>query len=381
MANDLSALIPTLWKRLNVVSRERVGLLRAVNLSSEAEQAAVGDSVKVPIVPAATVTDATPGVTPPDDGDVTPTTVPVTITRDRRVAIRFTGEDERRLRNGGNYDDVFGQRIEQGFRALLNEIETDLAGEYVNASRAWGTPGTTPFGTADDLSDFAEVMAILEEHGAPTSDLHMVLGTRAMAKLRGKQRTLFQVDTAGTDELLRQGIVTRVEGFNLHHTPAIKTHTSGTGSGYLVNGALAKGGKTVAVDTGTGTIVAGDLVSLATDATNSKYVVDTALASGSFGLHDPGLRDAIDDNAAVTLGADYVANMAFARHAIVLAMRAPAMVTNGDLADDRVTVTDPFSGVSFVVSQYPMFRQRQYEIAVVWGWATIKPEHVVVLAG
>lgn len=381
MANDLSALIPTFYRALHTVSRERFGFLRAVSLDTGVEQAAKGDPVKAAVVPAATVTDATPGVTPPDDGDVTPTTVTVTMTKDRRSPIRWSGEDERRMRNGATYDDVLDQRIQQSLRALLNEVETDVAGEYVNASRAWGTPGTTPFNTVDDLTDFAEVMAILEEHGAPTSDLHMVLGTRAMAKLRGKQRTLFQVNTSGTDELLRQGIVTRVEGFNIHHTPQVKTHTPGTGSGYLVNGALAKGGKTVAVDTGTGTIVAGDLVSLATDATSSKYVVDTALSGGSFGLHEPGVRDAIDDNAAVTLGASYVANMAFARSAIVLAMRPPATVTGGDLASDRFNITDPVSGMTLTVSRYPQYRQHQLEISLVWGWQTVNPEHVVVLAG
>lgn len=44
-----------------------------------------------------------------------------------------------------------------------------------------GTTGTTPFGVKDDLSDAALARQVLEDNGAPTTDLQMVLGSTAIA--------------------------------------------------------------------------------------------------------------------------------------------------------------------------------------------------------
>lgn len=64
----------------------------------------------------------------------------------------------------------------------------------------------------------------------------------------------------------------------------------GTGSGYTTNltAALEAGALDIAMDTGTGTIVVGDVVTFAGD--ENKYVVNTALASGALKISKPGLR-------------------------------------------------------------------------------------------
>ena len=69
-------------------------------------------------------------------------------------------------------------------------------------------------------------------------------------------------------------------------------------SGYLVNGALTEGARTIPVDTGTGTIPAGAKVTFGSDTT--VYVVATALASGSFTLTE-GLGADVADDATVTV--------------------------------------------------------------------------------
>jgi hypothetical protein len=113
-------------------------------------------------------------------------------------------------------------------------------------------------------------------------------------------------------------------GFQMHQSGAITTHTKGTGSGYLINDASASvGDTTVTVDTGTGTILAGDIVTIA--GTTDKYVVNTALASTTFTIGAPGLVAAEADNDAVTVGNSYRPNVVFDRNAIHLITRAPAM--------------------------------------------------------
>lgn len=385
--NTLTGLIPTLYNALDVVSRELVGFIPAVTSDMTYERAAVGQTVMSPVTPAATATDITPAVTPPNDGDQTIGNVPMTITKARRVPIRWNGEEKRGLdNNGASYNVILSNQIQQGMRTLVNEIESDLAGLHVKASRAYGTAGTAPFGTAADLSDSAGALRILEENGAQGLDFQLVLGTGAMANLRGKQSVLFKVNEAGREDMLRNGITDRLQNLALRQSAQIKTAVSGTGAASTTNAAGYAVGATVITlaSAGTGTILAGDVISFAGDA--NKYVVvsgDTDVSNGgAITIAAPGLMKAIPAAAtAVTLSATSARNMFFARSAIALATRAPALPPQGDSAIDRMIVTDPLTGLSFEVSMYAQYRQMQFEIAMAWGCAAVKSEHIGLLLG
>ncbi|MGT3256362.1 P22 coat - protein 5 family protein, partial [Yersinia enterocolitica] len=124
----------------------------------------------------------------------------VTITKSRMVPLVWNGEEQLALNAAGQtYNVILADQFTQALRTLTNEIETDLAGLFYGASRAVGTAGKTPFGVAGDLSDFALARQVLEDNGAPQSDLQMVLGSGAIANLRGKQSVLFKMNEAGTD--------------------------------------------------------------------------------------------------------------------------------------------------------------------------------------
>ena len=72
--------------------------------------------------------------------------------------IRWNGEEQLGMKSAGTYERVLGQQFEQAFRTLVNLIETDLFNTaYQNASRAYGTAGATPFSSATDLSDAAQL--------------------------------------------------------------------------------------------------------------------------------------------------------------------------------------------------------------------------------
>lgn len=385
MANTLTAILPIIYQAMDVVSRELVGFIPAVYRDSSAERAALNQTITYPIVPAITGEDITPGATPADSGDQTMGSGSMTISKSRAFPIRWSGEEQQSLRNGDNPQlrNVIQQQFEQAMRAGVNEVEADVANLYKKASRAYGTAGTAPFGTAGDLSDAAEVRRILDDNGAAQSDLHLVLGSAAMAKIRGKQSVLFKVNEAGTDQLLRKGMIGELEGFMLHNSAQVKTHTIGTGASYQANGALALAATTLAVDTGSGTIVAGDVLSIAngTPADSNKYVVKTALSGGNVIIQNPGLLSSHVDNDAVTLAAAYKANMAFSRNAIHLITRTPAMPEGGDDADDVTTITDTISGLSFQVAVYKQYRRVKIEVGLAWGCEMIKPEHCALLIG
>lgn len=319
---------------------------------------------------------------PANTGDTTVDYVDVAITKSKAAPVRWNGEEQLAVGSNGTYNQILADQFTDAMRKLVNAVEIDLAiAAKVGASRAYGTAGTAPFGTGGDLSDFAGVAQILDNNGAPLVDRQLVLGSAAMANLRGKQSVLFKVNEAGSSDMLRNGITDRVQNFALRYSGGIAQHVKGTGASYVTNGATAAGVAGVVLKTGTGTVLAGDIVSFAADAAN-KYVVDVGVsAPGTIMLNQPGLLAAIPDANAMTIGGSYTPNVAFSRSAIVLATRAPALPTGGDAAEDALTLTDPVTGLTFEVRVYRQYRQIKYEVCLAWGCKAVKSAHIALLAG
>lgn len=382
MANTLTGIIPTLYEALNTVSREMVGFIPAVRRDSNAERAAVNQVVRVPLGEAGALEDITPGVNPASTGDTTVGYADITITKSKAAPVRWNGEEQMAVGSNGTYNQVLADQFTDAMRKLVNAVEVDLAAEVkVGASRGHGTAGTAPFGTAGDLSDFAGVLRILEDNGAPGTDLQLVLGSAAIANLRGKQSVLFKVNEAGSNDMLRNGMTDRVQGFALRKSSGILLHTKGTGASYVTSGSTAIDVEDIALITGTGTVLAGDIVTFAADA-NNKYVIGTGVAApGTISLNKPGARVVIPTSNAMTIGNNYTPNAAFSRSAVVLAARAPAVPTGGDAADDSMMITDPVTGMTFEVRVYRQYRQVKFEVCLAWGVKTVKPEHVALLIG
>lgn len=383
MANTLTAIIPSIYAGLNMVSRELIGFIPAIQRNATLERAAVGQTVTVPVVPAASGGNITPASVPPDDGDVVVGSVPVSITKSKYSPVRWNGEEQLALGPTGMYNQVLADQFAQSMRWLANQIETDIAlAASLAASRAYGTAGTAPFGVAGDLTDFAGVNKILDENGAPQFNRRMILGSSARFNLEGKQSVLFKANEAAGDDLLRRRIMLDVMGFGIGFSAGVPFHVKGTGAGYLVNNAAGEvvGQTVISEDTGTGSIVPGDVVTFAGDSNN--YVVKTGITgAGDFTLNNPGVLKTEADNSAITIGNSYTANVAFTPDSMVLAARAPALPAGGDSADDRMFVTDPVSGLSFEVSLYREYRRIRYEVAMAWGVGTIKSEHIALLMG
>ena len=185
----------------------------------------------------------------------------------------------------------------------------------------------------------------------------------------------------GGDAPQRQGLLLDIAGCQIRESAGIKTHTKGTGASYVTNGTEPIGETDIAADGGTGTIIAGDVVSIADEPAGEKYVVSTALGGGSFGINAPGLMSATADGKAVTLAANYAANMAFSKSAIHLLSRLPKRPSEGDLAVDVMIVQDPVSGLFFEIAMYEAYRAIYFEVATAWGVKAAKSEHMALLLG
>jgi hypothetical protein len=377
--NTISSIVPDIYEALDIVSRELTGLIPAVTMNASAERAGINQNIVVDVEPSGNVSDITPSMTVPEPTGQTSGSTIIQITKSRAAEFGFIGDDQKKLNTGPGYMGTRANKIAQAIRAIANEVELDLAGLQSTFSRAYGTPGTTPFGTANDYTDASNVMKILKDNGSPISDNQLVINTSAGANFIGKQSA---VNAAGTDSMLRQGVLLDLAGMPLRESAQIKTVTVGTGTSYTSSTAgFAVGSTTIALITGSGTVLAGDVVTFADD--TNKYVVTTGTAApGNIVIAAPGLRQALPASAkALTIVAASARNMAFNRSALVLAARSPARPEEGDMAEDVIVITDPRSGLSMEFAMYKGYRKVRYEVALAWGVKNIKPEHTALLLG
>jgi hypothetical protein len=380
-------LIPDIYAAMDVVSREWVGFIPSVGRAPGVERAALGQTVKIPTSTVQSAVDIAPAMAVPEPPDNEFGTGSMALTKARAVPFGFTGEEQRALNTGGpGYLSARGMIIAEALRTLTNEIELDLAVEAAaNGSRAYGTSGTTPFAT-DDLSPLAQIRRILNDNGAPPSGRSMVMNSLTAANLI-TVKNLSRVNESGTQLTLRQGELLDIYGMSLKETGQSVSHTKGTGTSATTNTAGYAVGATVITlaSAGTGTIVADDVITFAGD--NNQYVVksgDTDVSDGgTITLEAPGLRVAIPASAtAITVTNSFAyAGVAFSQDALWVAMRPPAIPEEGDLATDRILVTDPRSGVTFEISIYLGYKKVRYEIALVWGVKATKPRHIAILKG
>lgn len=383
MANSLTltSLTENIFRAKDRVARELVGFIPSVLINSGSEGVSINGTVRSFVTSAPTLnTSYTPAMSIPSADDQTVTAQTMTIGQVANVRIPLRGEDLRQLDNTAGGQRVIDDMIAQALRKVVNTIEAYVGTiVYKGASRAVGTAGTTPF--ASNHNTINSVRQILVDNGCPLDDVSLVINSSAGVNLRNLSH-LYKVNEAGTDELARQGILLDISGIKIRESAGVASHTKGTGSGYLINNASGEvvGETVLTLDTGSGTIVAGDILTHASDSTN-KYVVASALASNDVTIAKPGLLIAAANNDAVTVGNNYTANVAFHRNAVELVVRPPAMPYGGDAAVDRMTVVDDKSGLVFDFALYKGYGMNSLEVTCFYDAKVWKSEFVATLLG
>lgn len=378
MANTLTALEPILFSAAQEVSAEPFGAVDAINTNFDSRGVAIGDAVKVPVAPTRAATDFVPGVAAAQGADAVASEVTVEITKSRKTTMYLTGEQIRSLDNGATSAEWIRQMVAQMMRTLRNEAEADCVNAIkVGASRASGTAGANPFASA--LTPLADVRKILRDNGAPMADLQFVGDTTSEANLL-KLGVVLDAGIAGSDEERRSGILRRQYGFNMRTSGGIELHTKGTANAaYDTNltATLNPGATSIAVDTGAGTILAGDVITFAGD--TNQYVVNTGItAPGTLAIGRPGLRRTLADGVDLTLGNSYTPNLAFERSAVVGVMRPPVMPANPTISQ---TLISDGMGMTYLLLDIAQYGQRTWELHLAWGFKAVQPEHIAILLG
>jgi hypothetical protein len=385
MANTLTNLIPDFYAALDVVSRELTGFIPAVQRDARADRCALNATMRSIVAPANSAAgNVTPAMSLPSAADQTIGSKTFTIQKSRFAPFSWTGEEQGNVAGGPGYLTIQQDQIAQAIRALVNEVEADIASyASLGASRAYGTTA----GTAPVLADFANAKKILDDNGAPMSDRHCVIDTTAGVALRGTSN-LFKVNEAGDSALLRQGVLGNLYGMDIRESAQVVTPAAGAMASATSTSAAFTVGQTVIplATAGTGVVAAGDIVTFAND--TNKYVVASVSFAGanpasgdSITLAAPGLRKAQSAaTRAITVFASSTRNTAFSRNAILLGTRLPAKPSEGDLGMHEIVVDDR-TGLAFEVSCYPGFRMVTYHVSLAWGVTVLKPEHLALIIG
>ncbi len=383
MANTItiSSLAENIFRARDQVAREKIGFLSSVIVNSDRGGVSINGTVTSFRTAQPTLnTSYTPSMTLPDGDDQTVTADTMQVTQVANVKIPLKGETLKQLDNtvGGQavLDDMFAQAI----RKMVNAIEAGTGTVLKNgASRVVGTAGTNPFASTFDI--LADARKVLVDNGAPfDGDVSAVFNTTATTALR-KLSNLYKVNEAGTSDMLRNSEIMDLGGFKIKESAGVASHTKGTGASYVTSGVTAVDGTSIALVTGTGTVLAGDVVTFAAD-TNNKYVVGTGVAApGTIILNQPGARVSIATANALTIGNSYSGNVAFHRSAAELVMRPPAQPYGGDAATDRMTISDDKSPLVFEVAIYRGYGMAVIDITCFYQAKVWKPEFVVGIMG
>lgn len=376
MANVFTNLAADVYEAAERVGRELVGGINAVKINSGSQAAAKGDIVRSAFTrPQVVSTTYNPSMTIPEGTDQTVDNKTMILDTYASIQIPYTGEDQKHLNNGAGYQTVYGNQIQQAMRSICNKIELDLMLEIgKNAGQAYGTAGTTPF--ASNMNDLPNIMKLLLDRGCPDDgQINAIYDTTAAVNIQNLAN-LYKVSEAGDSGLLRNGRLGQLYNINLLRSGQVAAPAVGTGASYLLNGALAVGATTVVVDTGTGTILAGDVVTIGAN----KYVAATALAAGSFTITSP-IVAAAADNLAITVNAISRRNVVLHRDAVELGMRPLALPEGGDAAKDMMVVQDPVSGLAFTLSHYVGFKKSMIEIGCLYGYKVWLPDFAAIHLG
>lgn len=345
MANTLTALAPLLFSAARVVPRELTGIVGHINRDFQDKGVAKGDTVTVSVAPAATVSTYTEAQTFTAGTDRTASSTVLTLNQSKVSSFNLTAEQERSLGNAGVAQDFLVQTLQQHFRAHVNAMEsyTWLAARAA-ASRATGTAATDPFAT--DQKPLADALKILLDNGAGNMDLAAIISTTGGTNLR-KVANLFKVNESGGD-MVKTGVLGNLYGFDIRESAAVTTVAAGTGSAYTTTAAgFAVGTTSLPLITGTGTVLAGDVVTFAGD--TNKYIVKTGVAApGTIVIQEPGLLVAMSAaTKAMTIGSIATADLCLRRDAVCLVAR-PGLQPMGGGFEQQV-ITDPQTGLSFLL--------------------------------
>lgn len=376
MSNTFTYVIPQLLAQGLEALRENAVMPMLVNRDYESMAAQKGQIIDIPIPSAITAVAVTPAITPPANSDVSPTRARITLNQWYEAPFYLTDKEMLECMDG-----TIPMQASEAIKSLANNIDSYLLGRYLTVYGYVGTAGTTPF--ASDVSAATAARKTLFNQLAPPGDRRFVTDTDAEANALGL-RAFQDMSFSGSAQGIIEGHINRKLGFDWFMDQNVPSHTAGTAAGATTDAAgYAVGVKTITLaSAGTGTILTGDIFTIAGD--TQTYVVitgDADVSGGGTVVFEPGLKVAITTAAtAITLKATHTVNMAFHRDAIGFAMR-PLVDSASGLGAEIMAANDPHTGLALRLEVSRQHKQTRFSYDVLYGATMVRPELACRVAG
>lgn len=367
MSNSLTVLIPVIVASLQRVLRQTGFVFNGVTLDASNAAGALNQTINLPASAALTPYTVSPGATPPALTDVTPTTKTLVLDQYRAARFHLTGEDYKAI--GVRGPDFRSAQMDEAIAALMHEAAAFVWGiAEAGCGRALGAQGTDPFASNPNI--LMDAWKLLADAKAPMMGRVGILSPTEYAAA-GKLAQFQKLNEAPQGTNFATASLGMLANFRVGMDQAIGTHAVGTQDGaYAVNANTAAGQSVVVLKTGTGTMVAGDVVNFG--AGTQKYVVKS-LVGMNLTLQTP-LVAAVSANDAVTVAAAHRANLLIHPDAIAVGMRAPAEAPDGDAADMAQVIADPVTGIALRIAHYKGYHAGQWEASIIYGAASRRPD-------
>ena len=385
MANVL--LTPTaITRRALLILHQKLNFIGSINRQyddSYAQTGAkIGDSLRIRLPNEYTVRTGPTLATQ----DTTEQSVTLQVSTQKGVDVNFTSRDLTL-----DLDDFSERILEPAMSVLAANVESDTLSMYKAVYQQ-----VANVGNAATFTNVLQGRKVLTDALTPNAPRSVCMDTQFNVDIVDALKGLFQ-DSTQIAKQYRDGYVGRTGGFDFMENTLMPRHISGTnaGTGYLVNGA-SQTGATLTVDTGSGTLTEGDVLTIAgvfrvhpetkvNTGILQQFVVTADYAGGagsvaiSPSIVTSGARQNVSgspaDNAAITKvggnGATYNISLAYHRDAFAFASADLVMPDGVDFSAREV-----MDGLSMrVVRQYDINNDTfPCRLDILYGYEPIRPQ-------
>jgi hypothetical protein len=323
--------------------------------------------------------------------DTTETSVTLQVATQKGVDLNFSS-NELTL----SLDDFSKRILKPAMAVLAASIEADA---LAMRKDVWSQVNDTA--AALSFANILNSRKVLNDNLTPDDDRRTaLLRTKDNVSLVDALKGLFQ-DSSAIKSQYKEGMMGRTGGFDFFETTHLATQARGAGAGYLVNGA-SQTGASIAVNTGTGAINAGEIVTFAgcfsvhpetkvSTGILQQFVLTATHAggAGSLAISPPIVTSGATQNVSAsptnggavtiagTASTDYGQSMVYHEDAFTFATADLVMPQGVDFSAREV-----FDGISMrIVRQYDINNDKfPCRLDVLYGYKTLRPQLACRLA-